>query len=194
MSLGAIVWTSVAALAAYRALVRPVRAVFDMGEVSSCAGGPSCAPALRIRSATGAPSPVYSVVSGVVTRMTESRVEITSNVEPVIVAYAGVMIPTAGLTPGQRVSAGKVLGQAVSIDLSVAQLTRLADGSLKLTPIDPSSWLALRGLRAATELSPSAAWCAGGRKLAVPQDVARCGLRLPEPSGFSLLPVSVQVA
>ena len=98
------------------------------------------------------------------------------------------------LTPGQRVSAGKVLGQAASIDFSVAQLTRLADGSLSLTPLDPSSWLALRGLRAATDLAPSTAWCAGGRKLAVPQDVARCGLRLPEPSGFSLLPVSVQVA
>lgn len=193
MSLGALVWTSVAALAAYRALVRPVRAVFDMGEVTSCAGGPSCAPSLRIKSTTGAPSPMYSVVSGVVTRMTDSRVEITSNVEPVIVAYAGTMIPTAGLTPGQRVSSGKLLGQAASIDLSVAQITRLADGSLKLTPLDPSAWLALRGLRAATDLSPSAAWCAGGRKLSVPQDVARCGLRLPEPSGFSLLPVSVQL-
>lgn len=193
MSLGAILWTSVAALAAYRALVRPVRAVFDMGEVSSCAGGSSCAASLRIRSTTGAPSPVYSVVSGIVTRMTDSRIEITSNVEPVIVAYAGTIIPTAGLTPGQRVSSGKVLGQAATIDFSVAQITRLADGKLSLTPLDPSAWLAMRGLRAATDLSPSTAWCAGGRKLSVPQDVARCGLRLPDPSGLSLLPVSVQV-
>jgi hypothetical protein len=193
MSFGAIVWTSVAALAAYRALVRPVRAVFDMGEVSSCAGGSGCNPSLRIRSTTGAPSPVYSVVSGVVSRMTETRIEVTSNVEPVIVAYTGSMIPTAGLTAGQRVSAGKVLAQAASVDVAVAQITRLADGSLSLTPLDPSAWFAMRGLHAATELSPSAAWCAGGRRLSVPQDVARCGLRLPEPPGFSLLPVSVQL-
>ena len=193
MSLGALVWTGVAAFAAYRAIVRPVRAVFDAGEVSSCAGGSSCSPTLRIRSVTGAPSPVYSLVSGIVTRMTDDRIEIASAVEPVIVAYVGPMLATAGVTPGQRVHTGEVLGQAAAIEIAVAQLTRLVDGSLALAPLDPSSWLALRGLRAATELSPSTAWCAGGRRLSVPQDVARCGLRLPEPSGFSLLPVSVQI-
>jgi len=193
MSLGAIVWTSVAALAAYRAFVRPVRAVFDAGQVTSCAGGSSCAPTLRIQSATGALSPVYSLVSGIVTRMTENRIEIVSKTEPVIIAYVGPLIATAGVTPGEHVHAGDVLGQATSIELAVAELVRLADGSLSLAPLDPSSWLAVRGLRVATRPSPSLEWCAGGRRLAIPQDVARCGLRLPEPSGFSLLPVSVQL-
>lgn len=193
MSLGAIVWTGVAAFAAYRAIVRPVRAVFDDGELTACAGSPGCAPVLGIRTTSTNPAPVYSLVGGVVSRVTPDRLEVISDYEPVIVGYLGSIDLSASIVPGQRVHAGEVLGQATSVGLAVSNITRLTDGSLALVPMEPASWLAVRGLRAATRLQPSIMWCAGGRTLTVPQDVARCGLRLPEPSGFSLLPVSVQL-
>lgn len=198
MSLGTWLWSGVAAASAYRAFVRPVRALYDAGEVTACpASGADCEPVLRVRSTTGS-APVYSVVSGVVSRVVSgSLVELVSQCEPVVVRYLGPMVLNAAgvqVAPGQPVRLGQVLGQAGSIGFAVSQLTRLADGSLALKPLEPTSWLAARGLRPATRVTPGMQWCQGGRSLVVPQDVARCGLRLPEPSTFSLLPVSVRFA
>lgn len=198
MPLGAVIWTGIAALAGYRALVRPVRAVFGAGEIMDCpAASGGCEPLLGIRSATGA-APVYALVSGVVSRVIPGQlVELTSQYEPVIVSYVGPMtLNAAGLqvVPGQVIRVGAVLGQAARIGIGVSQITRLADGSLALAPLEPASWLASRGLRAATKLTPGMQWCQGGRSLVVPQDVARCGMRVPDPPGFSLLPVNVRLA
>jgi hypothetical protein len=187
---GLAVWSAVGGLAAYRALVRPVRAVFDQGEITACPGGPSCATGLAIRSTRGV-SPVYALVSGTVTRVLPDRVDLVSAHEPVLLSYQGALSPT--LTPGQPVRAGDVIGQAASVSLTVAQIQRLAGGALALTLLEPASWLATRGLRAATKQIPGALWCQGGRTLTIPQDVARCGMRLPDPSGFSLLPVSARL-
>jgi hypothetical protein len=189
--LGVAIWSVVGGLAAYRALVRPVRAVFDEGEVTDCLGGAACAPTLGIRSTRGV-APVYALVSGTATRVGPDRIEVTSRHEPVIVSYFGSLAPV--LAPGQVVRAGQVIGQSDSVSLAVSQIQRLAGGALGLVAVEPASWLATRGLRPATRLTPGPLWCQGGRSLAIPQDVARCGTRLPEPSGFSLLPVNVRLA
>ena len=193
MTFGVYAWAGIAALAGYRALVRPSRAVFDAGEITECPAARDCEAVLGIRSSAG-PAPVYALVSGVVSRVIPGQlVELTSRTEPVVVAYVGQMaINAAGMrvSPGQVVHVGQVLGTAASIGLSVSQITRLADGSLALTPLEPASWLASRGLRAATKLVPGMQWCQGGRTLIVPQNVAQCGMRIPDPPGFSLLPVS----
>mgnify|MGYP000105675323 CR=1 FL=1 len=189
-TLGVLVWSAIGGFAAYRALVRPVRAVFDQGEVTDCPGGTGCARTLGIRSTVGL-APVYALVSGTATRVGPDRVEVTSRREPVIVTYFGTLAPA--LAPGQVVRAGEVIGHADSVSLAVSQIQRLAGGALATAAIDPASWLATRGLRAATRLTPGTLWCQGGRILAVPQDVARCGMRLPDPSGFSLLPVNVRL-
>jgi hypothetical protein len=184
------VWSVIGGFAAYRALVRPVRAVFDQGQVTDCPGGAGCTPTLGIRSTSGV-APVYALVSGTATRVAPDRVELTSRHEPVIVSYLGALAPT--LAPGQVVRAGDLIGQTDHVSLAVSQIQRLAGGALASVAIEPASWLATRGLRAATKLTPGTLWCQGGRTLAVPQDVARCGMRLPEPSGFSLLPVNVHL-
>lgn len=198
MSIGTWLWSGVAAASAYRAFVRPMRAVYAAGEITDCPGaGAQCEPVLRLRSTAG-PAPVYSVVSGVVSRVVPgSVVELVSRYEPVVVSYLGPMVLNAAgvqVAAGQPVRLGQVLGQAGSVGLAVSQLTRLADGSLALKPLEPASWLAARGLRPATRTTPGMQWCQGGRTLVVPQDVARCGMRLPEPSSFSLLPVNVRLA
>lgn len=197
-SLGAFFWTGVAALSTYRALVRPVRAVFDSGEITGCpAASQACEPVLTIRSSTGI-APVYALVSGVVSRVIPGKlVELVSDREPVVVSYVGPLVANMGaaqVAPGQRVRAGQVLGQVASIGIAVSMITRLADGSLALKPMEPTSWLAARGLRPATRVVAGTKWCDGGRTLVVPQDVVKCGMTLPEPSGFSLLPVNVRLA
>jgi len=189
--LGVAVWSAIGGFAAYRALVRPARAVFDEGEIATCPGGTGCAPTLGIRSASGV-APVYALVSGIATRVAPDRIEVTSRHEPVIVSYFGSLAPM--LAPGQVVRAGAIIGHADSVNLAVSQIQRLAGGALAVVAIEPASWLAARGLRAATKLTSGALWCQGGRSVTVPQDVARCGMRLPEPSGFSLLPVNVRLA
>lgn len=175
-----------------------MRAVFDSGEITECPGSSrGCELTLGIRSATG-PAPVYSLVSGTVSRVVPgSVVEIASAVEPVIVSYVGALeLNAAGvqIAPGQAVRVGQVLGRAASIGLAVAQLTRLADGRIAMVPIEPASWLASRGLRVATTLTPGMQWCQGGRTLVVPAEAARCGMRIADPPGFSLLPVNVRLA
>jgi hypothetical protein len=190
-TLGVLVWSAIGGFAAYRALVRPVRAVFDHGEVTECPGGTGCARTLGIRSTRGV-APVYALVSGTATRVAPDRVEVTSRDEPVIVSYFGSLAPT--VVPGQAVRAGEIVGHAESVGLAISQVQRLAGGALATTGIEPASWLAARGLRAAARVTPGTLWCQGGRRLTIPQDVARCGMRLAEPSAFSLLPVSAQLA
>src|SRR5258706_9637826 len=92
MSLRAIVWTGVAALSAYRALLRPVRAVFDAGEIPGCPAAQGCDPVLTIRSSPGGAS-VYALVTGVVSRVVPGKiVEVVSEREPVLVSYVGLMV------------------------------------------------------------------------------------------------------
>lgn len=190
LPLSAAVWSVLGGFAAYRALVRPTRAVFDQGEVTACPGGAGCARGLAIRSSRGIAA-VYALVSGTVTRVAGDRIELASSVEPVLVSYQG--ISTASVAVGQAVKAGQPIGQAAELTLSVAQIQRYADGRLGTVGIEPASWLASRGLRPAARTTPGALWCQAGRSLVVPQDVARCGLRLPDPPGFSLLPVTVRL-
>lgn len=191
MPVGAVVWSVLGGLAAYRVLVRPARAVFDQGEITGCAGTGSCSRVLSIKSSRGM-APVYALVSGTVVRVAADRVELASSVEPVLVSYQGLQAVV--VAPGQVVRAGQAIGQAASVALGVAQIQRSADNRLGTVGLEPASWLAARGLRAAVRLAPGPLWCQGGRSLVVPPDVARCGLRLPDPPGFSLLPVSARLA
>lgn len=189
--LGLAAWSTLGALAAYRALVRPVRALVARGAVTCCPGAPSCGPGLTVESAQGV-AEVYSVVPGPVVRSQPGHLEIASALEPVIAVYHGPFAPTVRV--GQVVATGEAVARAGSVTLSIAQFERLADGALRTFWVEPASWLAARGLRPATQLTGGAGWCMGGRRLIVPQDVSRGGLRLPDPAAFALLPVNVRVA
>ncbi len=185
-----VAWTAAGLLAGHRAFVRPARAVVAVGSIARCPGGPGCASGLTVDSAAGV-AEVYALVRGTIVRAAAGRIELASAVEPVIVVYEGAFLPTVHV--GQAVAPGEVLTRAGSITLSVTQYERLGDGSLRAFWLEPTSWLAARGLRPATKLTGGTGWCLGGRTLAVPQDVARCGLRLPAPAAFALLPVNVQL-
>lgn len=184
-------WTALGGLTAYRTLVRPSRGVFDEGSVESCPGGPGCDAAMLIVSARGV-SRVYALVRGIVTRVEGHRVELAGSLEPVILDYSGPDFRPL-VSAGSRVLPGQVIGEGSGVNFAVSEIQRAATGGVLAFPLEPATFLAARGLKAASRLAPSALWCAQGRKLVVPQAAGQCGLRLPDPSGFSLLPVSARL-
>jgi hypothetical protein len=70
-------------------------------------------------------------------------------------------------------------------------VSRSATGEPTIAAIEPASWLAARGLRVSVQKQPTNKWCETGRKITTPHQVSKCGLRLPVPASFMLLPVSV---
>lgn len=184
-------WAALGGVTAFRALVRPARALVDEGDVVTCPGAAGCSAALTMQSARGV-GRVYALVAGRVTRTGSGAVEIASSREAVLVGLTGPdLTPLVGA--GQVVKAGQVVATARTVSLTVTGLGRTAGGGVSAVALEPATWLASRGLRAATRSNPSALWCAQGRKLVIPQAVGQCGIRLPDPAGFALLPVSARL-
>jgi hypothetical protein len=120
--------------------------------------------------------------------------------QAVVLEYRGD--PSAFLAQvhsGDHVGAGEQIGLASTFTFAVWTLGRTATGQAQMgAAIEPASWLTTHGAKisAKPHLSPQkAVWCAGGRKLVVPQTIAsQCGTVLPAPSGYALLPTSVTMA
>lgn len=193
---GALVWTALGVGAAVRALWNPHRAVIHDGFAVRCAASQGCSPEMVLESFGGA-EPIYAVTTGTVVAAEGPVVEIASEVEPVVVRY------TADVGQGgfqlqvqarQRVRVGQQIGLARRVAFGVVRAERVGS-QVQWVPLEPASWLATRGLKLAVKGRSGGAdgahWCESGRKLVVPADVAKCGLKLPAPTGYLLLPVSV---
>lgn len=171
-----------------RGLVRPTRALVRRGEVRRCAGTNSfgvCDTTMSIR--TPLDETVYSATSGKVLVVGEDYVHVMSRQEPVILMYQGL---NSSVGAGQSVRPGQSLGRSHgTISFSVTQM-----GPEGAQMVEPASWLVSRGqrpvLRGGTSL-----WCSGRRNIAIPSSInQQCGLKTPDPSGFALLPVNIQIS
>ena len=190
--LGALAWTAVAAGLLARTFYRPYRAVVSRGYPLTCPGktGTTCSPGLVITGTPGATA-VYAVTSGTAAIASDGSLSIASDREPVVVSY-GPGAEQIYVGNGTHVGLGQEVAFMSKVTFSVTQLVRDASGNITFRPIEPSSWLAARGLKIAQEGNVvSDLWCSHGRSITVPTDTLGCGVRLPDPSSLMLLPVSV---
>lgn len=194
--IGAIIWSVIGAGAAARAFWNPHRAVMRDAFAFRCPAGQGCNTDVVLETYGGA-EPVYAVTSGVVLSAVGPVVEIASDLEPIVARYqadvskGGMQLQVQA---GQRVRIGQQLGLAARLSFSVMRADRVGQ-AVSWVELEPASWLASRGLRLSSKSHAVAAqganWCEGGRKLVVPEHVAKCGMKLPAPTGYMLLPVSV---
>lgn len=194
----AVPWSALIAAAlgtvtAVRAFYRPNRALTLNGYVRLCAADNACDPAMVIDTAGAA---VLSPMAGVVVSAGPGWIVIKPDLDDVVLSYAwdASAGPTAELvSAGARVSSGQQIAVGGLLHFSVLQLTRGAGGTQIGAPYEPAAWLAVRGLRISKASREPALWCEAGRSLTVPQGVAKCGIELPSPSPYSLLPVTVSL-
>jgi hypothetical protein len=192
-SVTTVLCAALGAGALVRAFYHPARALIQDGFVSQCAGSDtSCDPHLTVDGSMGS-QPVYAVVGGVIVAAGPDWVALVPNHEAVVLTYGNL---TDVAPAGSKVGVGQMIGRSPRLSFGVSRIDRDAAGSVKLTPYEPTSWLAVRGLGVSVKSRHSGQnlWCEGGRTLSVPQQVGRCGIALPAPSAWALLPVSVTLS
>jgi len=189
---GAIFWGTVGVAAGVRCLYRPDRAVIKDGFVSKCSASAGCDPSMTIDAFEGTQA-VFAPMAGKVVSTGSHTIYLVPNGEAVLLEYTS---DSASFTPqvaaGADVGSGQQLGLASRIRFAVYEIQRSADGRAQIGgALEPASWLAVHGIRVSSKKHPATElWCEGGRKIVAPSNVANC-LRLPPPSGFALLPISV---
>lgn len=189
---GAMFWGTIGVAAAVRVLYRPFRAVMRDGFASRCAAE-GCSPNMVIDSFSDQ-SEIYAPAGGTVVSTTPTSIFVALAGESTLLEYSG----SAGqivvqVVPGEHVTAGQQIGLAKRLFFGVYDIERTASGAAKIgRPYEPASWLANHGCTISHKKHKTTGqvWCESGRKLVVPAAVAKCGLRLPPPNGFALLPVS----
>lgn len=180
------IWGALGAAALVRAFWNPSRAVTADGQPLSCPGAGSTGAACDAAITLGPASALYAVTPGRVYQAAPGVLAIASSIEPVLVSYTGAGVRPATST-GQDVHTGQPLGSSSGpFSFAVQQVQRGG----KLVALEPSSWLAARGIKLSTSGAPSPLWCAQGRKILVPRSVSACGFRLPDPASVLLLPVT----
>jgi hypothetical protein len=186
---GALFWGAVGTAAAVRALYRPDRALIKDGFVLRCAATSGCDPAMTIQSFEGTQA-VFAPMAGVIVSASGISCQIVPNGEAVLLDFSGSA--QFQVTAGDHVGAGQQIGLASAFSFSVYELGRNPDGHAKiLGALEPASWLAVHGIRVSSKSHKhTELWCEGGRKIVAPPAVANC-LKLPPPSGYALLPISV---
>lgn len=189
-------WTSLifgglAGVLAYRGLIRPSRSVVQDGYATACPGE-GCRQTVQITSATGK-SPIYSVVSGNVLEA-GSEVVIAASTEPVLVSYSQMPDAQLMVRAGDRVAVGQLIGYASQVSFGVSQIKQTStSGQFVSQALEPTSWLSSRGLSLSRRgRKGTQQWCESGRTMTIPESVLNCGVDLPKPSSFLLLPVQVQ--
>ncbi len=175
-----------------RGIWNPHRSVVRKGAVASCAGPDSmgvCHATLAIDADPD--SPIYSCGGGKVVAQGKDFLHIQVGNEPVILFYGGI-VPSVGL--GAHIWNGQRIGDAGpgQVVFGVWELMH-TDKGVKLSAVEPASWLAARGYHIVQSNTGKAdLWCEQPRHITVPKAVhTTCGLMNPEPSGFALLPVSI---
>jgi hypothetical protein len=190
---GALFIGGLGAAAVVRAVYRPKRVVIDNAFAQQCAGMTGCDPAVTLQAAGG--QPVYAMAPGVIASMAPGAVTIVARDEAVVLDYSGLEQMQVGL--GERVGIGQQIGLARQLRFAVYQLDRAADGSTRIgKALEPASWLSVHGLALSAGTAPGhqGLWCETGRQLSVPKHVAECGIELPQPGAWSLLPVRVSLS
>ena len=196
---GAIFWGILGAAAAARALYHPWRVLVKDGFPARCAGDGSCDPSMTVQSFSGQ-TEVYTPVRAQVAVSKPGSILLLPDDQPVVLEYRGDPNQfLAQVHSGDHVGAGAQVGLASAFTFAVWTLQRSSAGNAVMgSPIEPASWLATTGAKVSAKAhpaGPNASWCAGGRKLQVPQTIAsQCGTILPAPSGYALLPMSVTMA
>lgn len=190
---GAMFWGTVGIAAAVRALYHPFRAVMRDGFASKCAAE-NCDPTMTIDAFSGQ-SEIYAPMGGVVVAASPTSIYLAVGSEPTLLEYTAASADqiVVQVQTGEKVGAGQQIGLAKRIKFGVYEISRTAAGTAAMgRPYEPASWLANHGCTVSHKKhkSTGAVWCEGGRHLVVPEAVAKCGIRLPPPNGFALLPVS----
>lgn len=188
---GAIALAALGGFGVFRTFYRPHRAVLKDGFALRCPASIGCEPSVTVESYGGAVA-MYAVAGGRVLRADNTGIEIALKYEPVVVRYEGGT--NLQVRRGDTVGAGQQIGYAQRASFSVWQAQR-EGGNVRWIPIEPSSWLAARGMQLTARKRSGGAtqWCEGGRRVSVPQKVGQCGIKLPTPGSFMLLPVSVSM-
>ena len=185
---GPVFWTALAAGTVFRFFYHPYRSVVKDGHALKCAGAPNCDPAMVIQNYGGT---VYSNASGKVIAVGLNWIQIASQHEPVILVYEGDPSMQVQVGLGESVGIGQQIALSAQLRFSVFQVFHAQGGQLTVGAVEPSGWLAARGQRISNKSHAATIWCEGGRTIEAPGAVANCGLKLPTPNGFMLLPVSV---
>jgi hypothetical protein len=183
------------AAAIVRAVYRPKRIVLDGGFALHCAGAEGCDPAVTLQAYSGSQA-VYAMAPGRIASVGPGSLSLIARDESVILDYSG--FDQVQVRASQVIGLGQQLGLAHQLRFAVYQLDRAADGSSRVgKAYEPAAWLATHGLAlSATAAAPGhvGQWCETGRQLNVPARVAQCGLQLPEPQAWSLVPVRVSLS
>lgn len=180
----------------FRGLYRPWRSFAAKGRVARCPGviDGACAPETILEVEPGAS--IYAPVSGQVVSTGEDSLVLAVRGSPTVVGIAGV-IPSK--YAGDNVAAGQEVAVAESEGL--VQVTTVLVGppeagseELVFEYTATSAWLASVGARFFERDQGSVGWCAGGRSIVVPEDVAAaCHMVSPGTPTMTLLPVKIQV-
>ncbi len=195
---GAFFWGAIGALAAFRALYHPWRTLVKDGFPVRCSGDFNCDPSMSVSSFSGQ-TEVFSPVRATVAVSKPGALILVPDDEAVVLELRGQDATTmlVQVAAGEHVGAGQQIGLASMFSFAVWELGRTASGQAVMgKAIEPASWLATHGAKISAKYhATTSTWCGGGRKLVVPQTAAsQCGVKLPAPSGYALLPVSVTMA
>lgn len=189
MPWGALLFGGLGAAAIVRALYHPKRVVLGNARSLHCAGEAGCDPAMTLNGA--AITGVYAMAPGTVV-VGPGSVAIVGSDESVVLNYTG--LEQVQVAAGQHVGLGQQIGLGQRVRFSVHTLVPGEDGSTRVQkPYEPASWLAVHGLRPSGNVANQPQWCDANRQLNVPQQVAKCGIELPVPTAWALLPVRVSL-
>jgi hypothetical protein len=189
----ALIAAGLGTVAAVRTFYRPLRSLTKDGYARLCAADNACDPAMTLDAAGGA---VLAPMASQVVSAGPGWAVLKPDFDDVLLSYAWdpASGPTAQvLAQGQHVGAGTTIAIGGVFRFSVRQVSRTSSGTVVGAPFEPAAWLAVRGLRISSKSKEASLWCEAGRELSVPQGVAKCGIELPAPSPYSLLPVTVSL-
>jgi len=181
----------VGAVLTIRGLWNPRRALTAKARLAACPGPDghgTCKNTLQLDVPPN--SPVLSVGAGLVVSSGPTWVHVQPENEAVVLYYAGI---SPSVSDGQHVGRGQPLGTSAGrFEFGVEQIV-LPDGADPyLEPVEPASWLAVRGFRVASSLEEDSLWCAQGRTIGVPASAhGGCDLQQPTAGGLTLLPIAV---
>ena len=199
---GAVAFGTLGTVMLVRGLFRASRSVTGDAYVTRCPNG---SPYVTLEAAEGS-TPVYNVTSGDYYYQLNpygdqtTTALVASSLEPVILHYKMPFPGSTSVTNMGKMAIGTQLAVTPKLEFAVERVIRLADGTITSEFIEPTSWLASRGLSLSRRVQKTSSvgdnWCETGRKLRVPSSVVTPkpqggGMRLPEPSPYMLLPVSV---